>query len=41
MELWTAALGYFPRPVPEYQPGDDSYLLKPVADRQPTPPLDH
>lgn len=26
VELWTAALGYFQRPVPEYHPGDH-YLL--------------
>jgi hypothetical protein len=26
VELWTAALGYFQTPVPEYRPGDQ-YLL--------------
>ena len=26
VELWTAALGQFQRPVPRYQPGDQ-YLL--------------
>jgi len=26
VEMWTAALGYFQTPVPEYRPGDD-YLL--------------
>jgi hypothetical protein len=26
VELWTAALGCFQRPVPDYQPGD-RYLL--------------
>jgi len=26
VELWTAALGYFQRPVPEYRPADQ-YLL--------------
>jgi hypothetical protein len=26
VELWTAALGQFQRPVPRYQPGD-GYLL--------------
>ena len=26
VELWTAALNYFQRPVPDYQPGE-RYLL--------------
>jgi hypothetical protein len=26
VEMWTAALGYFQMPVPEYRPGD-RYLL--------------
>jgi hypothetical protein len=26
VEMWTAALGYFQTPAPEYRPGDD-YLL--------------
>ena len=26
VELWTAALGHFHRPVPDYRPGDQ-YLL--------------
>jgi hypothetical protein len=28
VELWTAALGSFTHPAPEYQPGD-RYLLQP------------
>ncbi len=31
VELWTAALGYFQTPVPDYRPGDQ-YLL-PVRPR--------
>jgi hypothetical protein len=31
VEMWTAALGYFQTPVPEYRPGDH-YLL-PVQSR--------
>jgi hypothetical protein len=34
MELWASALGSFARPVPEYRPSDDRYLLKPLADAQ-------
>jgi hypothetical protein len=34
MELWATTLGNFARPVPEYRPGDDHYLLKPLADAQ-------
>jgi hypothetical protein len=34
MELWATTLGNFARPVPEYRPGDDRRLLKPVADAQ-------
>jgi hypothetical protein len=34
MELWATTLGSFARPVPEYRPGDDRYLLKPLADAQ-------
>ena len=34
VELWTAALGSFHRPVPGYRPGSD-YLL---PSRKPTPP---
>jgi hypothetical protein len=30
VELWTAALGSFTRPAPEYQPGE-RYLLRPSA----------
>jgi hypothetical protein len=30
VELWTAALGSFRNPAPEYQPGD-RYLLRPSA----------
>jgi hypothetical protein len=30
VELWTAALGSFAHPAPEYQPGD-RYLLRPLA----------
>jgi hypothetical protein len=30
VELWTAALGSFQTPAPEYQPGD-RYLLQPSA----------
>ena len=30
MELWTAALGSFQHPVPEYRPGDQ-HLLKPLS----------
>jgi hypothetical protein len=26
VELWTAALGYFQRPVPDYRPGDQCLL---------------
>jgi hypothetical protein len=33
MELWTAALGCFQNPVPDYQPGD-RYLLKSSAEQQ-------
>jgi hypothetical protein len=33
MELWTAALGCFQHPVPDYQPGDQ-HLLKSSAERQ-------
>ena len=29
VEIWTAALGCFLRPVPEYQPGDDHLLPTP------------
>jgi hypothetical protein len=29
VELWTAALNSFQRPVPEYRPGDQ-YLLRPL-----------
>jgi hypothetical protein len=32
LELWAAALGYFRRPVPEYQPSDKN-LLPPVRKR--------
>ncbi len=32
MELWTAALGCFQHPVPDYQPGDQ-HLLEPAAHR--------
>ena len=34
VELWTAALGCFQRPVPEYQPGDQ-YLLPLSPKREP------
>jgi hypothetical protein len=34
VELWTAALGYFRSPAPEYQPGD-RYLLPPHKSQQP------
>ena len=27
VELWTAALGCFQRPIPDYKPADDRYLL--------------
>ncbi len=30
VELWTAALGYFHDPVPDYQPGN-AYILPAVA----------
>jgi hypothetical protein len=33
MELWTAALGCFQHPIPDYQPGDQ-HLLKSSPDRQ-------
>ncbi len=33
MELWTAALGCFQHPIPDYQPGDQ-HLLKSSAERQ-------
>jgi hypothetical protein len=33
MELWTAALGCFQLPIPDYQPGDQ-HLLKSSAERQ-------
>jgi hypothetical protein len=32
MELWATALGSFAHPVPEYRPGEDRHLLKPLAD---------
>jgi hypothetical protein len=35
VELWTAALGYFQTPVPDYRPGDQ-YLL-PVRPRNARP----
>jgi len=35
VELWTAALGCFQNPAPEYQPGEQ-YLLPPR--RPPRPP---
>jgi hypothetical protein len=34
MELWATALGSFAHPVPEYRPGEDRYLLKPLADAE-------
>jgi hypothetical protein len=34
MELWTAALGCFQYPVPEYKPGDQ-HLLKSPGERLP------
>jgi hypothetical protein len=34
VELWTAALGYFKSPVPQYQPGDR--FLLPVKSNQPS-----
>ena len=34
VELWTAALGYFQSPAPEYQPGEP-YLLPPQKARRP------
>jgi hypothetical protein len=34
MELWATTLGNFARPVPEYRPGDDRYLLKPLTDAE-------
>jgi hypothetical protein len=33
MELWTAALGCFQHPIPDYQPGDQ-HLLKSSPERQ-------
>jgi hypothetical protein len=33
VEIWTAALGCFLRPVPEYQP-DDAHLLPTPSRRQ-------
>jgi hypothetical protein len=33
VELWTAALGCFQQPVPEYEPGD-RYLLSAKSDGQ-------
>jgi hypothetical protein len=33
VELWTAALGCFQHPVPEYRP-DDCYLLPPPSKRE-------
>jgi hypothetical protein len=33
MELWTAALGSFQHPIPDYPPSD-RHLLKPVAKRE-------
>ena len=33
MELWTAALGCFQHPIPDYQPGDQ-HLLKSPPERQ-------
>jgi hypothetical protein len=33
MELWTAALGSFQHPIPDYRPGDQ-HLLKPPAKAQ-------
>jgi hypothetical protein len=34
LELWTAALGGFQRPVPDYQPGD-KFLLPRLRKRLP------
>jgi hypothetical protein len=34
VELWTAALGCFQRPVPDYQPGD-KYLLSAASKKAP------
>jgi hypothetical protein len=36
VELWTAALGYFQREVPEYPPADN-YLLPVKRDRRDAP----
>lgn len=33
VELWTAALNYFQRPVPDYQPGE-RYLLPTQRERR-------
>lgn len=33
VELWTAALGSFQQPVPEYHPGD-RHLLRPSAKKE-------
>ncbi|HZC55785.1 MAG TPA: hypothetical protein VE396_07010 [Xanthobacteraceae bacterium] len=33
VELWTAALGSFQHPIPDYQPGDQ-HLLKSSAEKQ-------
>jgi hypothetical protein len=41
VELWTAALGCFQRPVPDYTPGDRYLLpareLSPETKRNPSP----
>jgi hypothetical protein len=37
VEVWAAALGYFQRPVPEYQP-TDQHLLSPSSECKPQRP---
>jgi hypothetical protein len=40
VEMWTAALGYFQTPVPEYRPGDDYLLPRQAATRDRNVPAD-
>jgi hypothetical protein len=39
VEMWAAALGYFQRPAPEYQP-DNQYILPPSSQGAASRPRD-